>query len=148
MLRFTVSILAAFAALHAAEPIAGTWVLKSQQVNGRDTPSPPLTLHVTQSGDKLQFEYSAGESVRFAARLDGSPADVSNSAGKRMGTARITRRGPLEYRMMLEGLNRPTSSGKLTISNGGKTLISESDAVAPGGQRLHTVQTFDRRPND
>ncbi|HUA59806.1 MAG TPA: hypothetical protein VML19_13690 [Verrucomicrobiae bacterium] len=145
MLKRAILLLLAFAGLHAAEPIAGTWVLTSQQVNGRETASPPLTLRITQSGDRLQFEYSAKESVRFAARLDGSPADVSNSAGKKMGTAKVMRGGPLQYRVMLEGPNRPTSNGKLTISNGGKTLTSESDAMAPGGQRLHTVQIFERR---
>jgi hypothetical protein len=145
MLKSAVFLLVACAGLQAAEPIAGTWTLKSQQVNGRDTPSPPLTLRITQSaGDGLQFEYSSKDSVRFAARLDGSPADVFNSAGKKMGTARVTRGGSLEYRVMLEGPNRPTSNGKLTISNGAKTLTSESDAVAPGGQRLHTVQVFER----
>jgi hypothetical protein len=145
MLKSAVFLLVACAGIHAAEPIAGTWVLKNQQVNGRDTPSPPLTLRITLSGDRLQFEYSAKESVRFAARLDGSPAEVSNSAGKKMGTAKVTHGGPLEYRLMLEGPNRPTSSGKLTVSNGWKTLTSESDTTAPGGQRLHTVQVFERR---
>jgi hypothetical protein len=145
MLKVTAFVLVACGALHAAEPIAGTWVLKSQQVNGRDTPSPPLTLRITQSGDTLQFEYAAKDSVRFDARLDGSPADVSNSAGKKMGTARVTRGAPLHYQMRLEGLNRPTSNGKLTLSNGWNMLTSESDAIAPGGQRLHTVQIFERR---
>ena len=145
MLKSGAILLLAWAALHGAEPITGTWVLKSQQVNGRDTASPPLTLRVTPSGGGLQFEYSAKESLRFAARLDGSPAEVTNSAGKKMGTARLTRGGTFQYRVMLEGPNRPTSNGELRVSNGGKTLTSISDAVAPGGQRLHTVQVFDRR---
>jgi len=145
MLKSLSILLLACAALPAAEPLAGTWVLQSQQVNGRDTPSPPLTLRIAQSGGRLQFEYAAKDSVRFDARLDGSPAEVTSSTGRKMGTARVTRDGPLQYRVTLEGPNRPTSNGRLTLSRGSKTLTSESDALAPGGQRLHTVQVFERR---
>jgi len=139
-------VLACAATAYAAEPVAGKWLLKSQQVNGRDTTSPPLTLRITPTGEALEFEYStAADQVRFTARLDGSPAEVSGSRGKKMGTARVTRRSPDEYRVTLEGPNRPTSNGKLTVSAGGKKLTSESDALAPGGQRLHTVQVFERQ---
>jgi len=135
----------------AAEPIAGKWQLKSQQVNGRDTMSRPLTLRITQTGDQVEFEYSVAVnqkqevSLRFAARLDGSAADVKNSTGRKIGTARLTRGGPSQYLVMLEGPNRPSSLGKMTVSGNGKTLVSESDATAPGGDRLHTVQTFERQ---
>ena len=135
----------------AAEPIAGKWLLKSQQVNGRDTTSRPLTLRITQAGDLLEFEYSVAVdqkeevSLRFATRLDGSAADVTNSQGRTIGTAKATRAGPSQYLVTLEGPHRPTSSGKMTVSEEGRKLVSESDAVAPGGARLHTVQIFDRQ---
>jgi hypothetical protein len=136
-------------ALHtwAAEPIAGKWLLKSQQVGGRETASTPLTLRITQTGDALEFEYSAAASrMRFAARLDGSAADVKNADGRKIGTAKVTRGGgPSQYFVMLEGPNRPTSNGKLTVSSNGKTLVSESDAIARDGAKLHTVQTFERQ---
>ena len=144
-------VLAALAPAWAADPIAGTWRLKSQQVNGRETASRPLTLRITPEGEGLEFEYSVAVdqkqevSLRFAARLDGSAADVKNSEGRKIGTARATRAGPSQYRVTLEGPNRPTSFGEMTVSSDGKQLVSESDAIAPGGAKLHTVQNFDRQ---
>ena len=135
----------------AAEPIAGKWLLKSQQVAGRDTASRPLTLRIDQSGDLLEFEYSVAVdqkqevSLRFAARLDGSPANVKDSAGHTIGSAKVTRGRASEYLVTLEGPHRPTSSGKMTVSNNGTTLVSESDATAQDGAKLHTVQTFERQ---
>jgi hypothetical protein len=99
----------------------------------------------------LEFEYSvAGDpkqevSLRFAARLDGSAADVRNSEGRTIGSAKVSRAGPSQYLVTLEGPHRPTSSGRMTVSEDGRKLVSESDAVAPGGARLHTVQIFDRQ---
>ena len=141
----------AFLQAWAAEPIAGKWLLQSQQVNGRSTTSRPLVLRITPAGDTLEFEYSVAVnqkqevSLRFTARLDGSAAEVTNSAGRKIGTARVARGGPSQYLVQLEGPNRPTSSGKMTVSGNGKTLVSESDATAPGGDRLHTIQTFERQ---
>lgn len=135
-----------------AEAIAGSWLLKTQQVAGEEAPvSRPLTLRVTASGDALQFEYSvtAGQkqeiSLRFTARLNGAEADVKNFAGTKIGTARVTRGGASTYLITLQGANRPTSSGKMTVSNNGKTLVSESDAIAPGGKKTHTTQIFERQ---
>lgn len=146
MMRLLPALLLAVAAW-AADPIAGKWLLKSQQVNGRETASQPLTLRVTQTGELLEFEYSAaGNQMRFAARLDGSPAGVKNSEGRAIGTAKLTRGGPSQYLVTLEGPNRPTSSGKLTVSGNGKTLVSESDTTGRDGAKLHTVQTFERQP--
>ena len=135
----------------AAEPIAGDWSLKSQQVSGQEVASRPLMLRVTQSGDMLAFEYAvAGNqkqevSLRFTARLDGSEGEVKDSTGRKMGTAKITRSGPSQYLLMLQGPNRPTSSGKMTVGQNGKTLVSESDATAAGGAKTHTVQVFERQ---
>jgi hypothetical protein len=146
-----VMLLGAAAQAWAAEPIAGKWILKSQQVSGRETASQPLTLRITQTADLLEFEYSVAAdqkqevSLRFAARLDGSAADVKKSDGRKIGTAKVTRAGPLQYLVTLEGPNRPTSSGKMSLTNNGKTLVSESDATAPSGVKLHTVQTFERQ---
>ena len=42
----------------AAEPLLGTWRLDSQEVNGQKSNSEPLTLKVTQAGDKLAFAFS------------------------------------------------------------------------------------------
>ena len=151
-MRLAAVLLLALSPLWAAEPIVGTWLLKSQQVNARDTAAArPLTLRITQTGDLVEFEYSVAAnpkreiSLRFAARLDGSPADIRNSEGRTIGAARVSRAGPSEYRVMLEGPRRPTSSGKMTVSLDGKKLISESYAIAPGGDKLHTVQTFERQ---
>jgi hypothetical protein len=144
-------LMGALAHAWAAEPIAGKWLLKSQQVNGRQTASRPLVLRITQTGDTLEFEYAVAVnqkqevSLRFTARLDGSAAEVKNSAGRKIGTARVARHGAGQFLVQLEGPNRPTSSGQMTVSADGHTLVSESDAVAPGGDRLHTVQTFERQ---
>lgn len=132
-----------------AEPIAGKWLLKSQQVAGQEIASRPLILSISQAGDALAFEYSVAVnqkqevSLRFSARLDGTEADVTNSAGRKMGTAKVTRAGTAQYLVMLQGPGRPTSSGKMTVD--GKKLVSESDSVAPGGAKTHTVQVFERQ---
>ena len=135
----------------AAEPIAGTWLLKSQQVAGQERASRPLTLRITQTGDVLEFEYSVPVnqkqeiSLRFAARMDGSETDVKGPGGQKIGTAKVTRFGPSQYLVMLEGANRPTSAGRMTISSDGKTLTSEADASMPGGAKTHTTQVFARQ---
>jgi hypothetical protein len=149
-MRLATALLLA-AALQAAEPIAGTWHLKRQEVAGQETASRPLTLHITASGDTLAFEYAVvvnqrqQVSLRFAARLDGSPADVKDAADRKIGTARLTRAGPSRYLLQLEGPNRPTSAGSLTVSADGKTLTSESDAAPPGGAKVRTMQVFERQ---
>ncbi|SPE42534.1 exported hypothetical protein [Candidatus Sulfopaludibacter sp. SbA3] len=151
IMKYAALFVCILAQAFAAEPIAGKWLLKSQQVAGQETTSRPLTLRITQAGDALEFEYSVmvnqkqEVSLRFAARLDGSEADVKNSAGSKIGTAKVKRFGSSQYLVMLEGANRPTTSGRLTLSGNGKTLVSESDATAPGGAKTHTVQTFERQ---
>lgn len=152
MKRTAALLILALAHAWAAEPIAGTWLLKRQEVAGRDTASRPLTLRIAQSGDSLEFEYSVVAqnqkqevSLRFAAKLDGSEAEVKNSAGRKIGMAKVTRGGPSQYLVTLQGPNRPTSSGKMTVSSDGKTLTSESVAVASDGAKLHTLQVFQRK---
>jgi hypothetical protein len=140
-----VLLLVGAACAWAAEPIAGTWQLKTQKVNERPTTSPPLTLRIAQSGEALKFEYSSDASLRFDAKLDGSPAEVIGGDGKKIGVARVKHGGPEQYLVTLEGPNRPTMNGKLTVSSGGKTLTSESDVVGRDGQKVHTVQVFARQ---
>lgn len=151
IMKYAVLLLCTLLQASAAEPIAGKWLLKSQQVAGQERSSRPLTLRITQSGDVLEFEYAVivnqkqEISLRFAARLDGSEADVKDPAGRKIGTAKVSHFGPGQYLVMLQGPNRPTSSGRMTLSNNGKTLVSEADATAAGGAKTHTVQVFERQ---
>ncbi len=151
MKRGVVLLLCAALYAWAAEPIAGKWLLKSQQVAGQERGSRPLTLRITQSGDVLEFEYSVTVnqkqeiSLKFAAKMDGSEAEVKNAEGRKIGTAKVSRFGPSQYLVMLEGPNRPTSSGRMTLSKDGKTLTSEADATVPGGAKAHTTQVFERQ---
>ena len=143
---------AAVAPAWTAEPIVGNWLLKSQQVAGRDVPvARPLALRIAQSGNALEFQYAVMVnqkqeiSLRFTAPFSGAEADVKNFAGAKIGTARVTHAGASAYLVTLQGPNRPTSSGKMTVANNGKTLVSESDAVVPGGAKTHTTQVFERQ---
>ena len=136
----------------AAEPLLGTWRLDSQEVNGQKSNAEPLTLKVSQEGDKLAFAFSVPVndvyfvSMTYAVKLDGSEADVKNSKGDKIGTIQITAGGPSIYKMTLKGPNRPDSSGKLTVSPDGKTLTSETDTVqgGQGGRSMHSKQLFSR----
>jgi hypothetical protein len=151
IMKYAVLLLCATLHASAAEPIAGKWLLKSQQVAGQERTSRPLTLRITQAGDVLEFEYSVmvnqkqETSLRFAARLDGTEAEVTDSTGRKMGTAKVSHFGPSQYLVMLQGPNRPTTSGRMTLSDNGKTLVSEADATAPGGAKTHTTQVFERQ---
>jgi hypothetical protein len=141
----------ALVAATAAEPLIGKWLLKSQQVSGQDAPSRPLTLEIRPVGNALEFEYSVQlnnsrvVSLRFVARLDGSPGDIKDAQGRKIGTAKVLRANAADYSVMLEGPNRPTASGKMKLSADGKTLECESDSTARGGAKTHTVQIFGRQ---
>ena len=134
-----------------SEPLVGRWLLKSQRISGHETPSRPLALEIRPADDALTFEYSVpasnarAVSLRFAARLDGTPGDIKDAQGRKIGTAKVLRTGVGEYSVTLEGPNRPTASGRMRLSSDGKTLTCESDASAPGGAPTHTVQTFARQ---
>lgn len=140
---------AAAASLWAAEPLLGTWRLGRQDVNGEKTNSEPLTLRISQSGDKLAFAFSVPVnnvdfvSMSYTVRLDGTEGDVKNSRGEKIGTIKISPAGASQYSMTLKGDNRPESSGKLTISSDGKTLTSESDTLQ-AGHMIHSKQSFSR----
>lgn len=63
-----------------------------------------------------------------SVHLDGSESDVNDARDQKVGTVKIAKPGPSEYRAVLQGSTRPTASSKLTISPYGKTLTSESGA--------------------
>ena len=144
-----VILLASIASAWGAEPLLGTWRLDRQEINGQQTSSEPMTLKVTQSGDKLEFAFSVPVnniyfvSMSYTVKLDGSDADVKNANGDKVGSIRITAGGPSQYKMVLKSPNRPDSDGKLTVSADGKTLTSEAES-AQGGHTIHSKQTFSR----
>ena len=136
----------------APEPLIGTWRLDSQEVNGQKSNAEPLTLKVSESGDKLAFAFSVPVnnvyfvSMTYTVKLDGSESDVKNSQGEKIGTIQVTSGGPSQYKLVLKGPNRPDSAGKLTVSPDGKTLTSETDTVqgGQGGRSMHSRQLFSR----
>jgi hypothetical protein len=156
-MRRTVFLIAALAlfstAVNAApEPLLGTWRLDSQEVNGQKSNAEPLTLKITQAGDKLAFAFSVPVndvyfvSMTYTVKLDGSEADVKNAKGDKVGTVQMSASGPSQYKLTLKGPNHPDSSGRLTVSADGKTLTSETDTVqaGPGGRSTHSKQLFAR----
>jgi hypothetical protein len=146
------TILLATAIYAAPEPLVGTWRLDSQEVNGQKSNSEPLTLKVTQAGDKLAFAFSVPVnnvyfvSMTYTVKLDGSESEVKNSHGEKIGTIQVTSGGASQYKLILKGPNRPDSAGKLTVSPDGKTLSSETDTVqgGQGGRSMHSRQLFSR----
>jgi hypothetical protein len=134
-----------------AQPLVGRWLLRSQQISGQESALRPLLLEITAVGGALQFEYSVPSKVSkaitlsFVARLDGSASEVKDAQGRKIGTAKVLRGSALEYSLTLEGPNRPTASGRMKLSADRATLECESDSVAPGGSRTHTVQVFARQ---
>jgi hypothetical protein len=137
------------AVLAASDPLIGTWRLDRQEINGSQTKGEPLTLKITEAGDKLAFAFSVPinnvyfVSMRYDVKLDGSAAEVKNANGDKIGTVEIKPSGPSQYTLTMKGPNRPASSGKLTVSADGKTLISETDAVQ-AGRSIHSKQFYSR----
>jgi len=136
--------------LLAAEPLVGLWRLQRQEINGSATEFEPLTLQISQAGDRLRFAFSVPMpdiyfvTTTYTLRLDGSSADIMNGTNQKIGTIQMTRSGAGQYALTMKGPNRPDSQGKLTISADGKTLISESDATQ-SGRAVHSKQIFARR---
>jgi hypothetical protein len=136
----------------AAEPLLGRWLLVSQEIGGQKTEVDDLTLRIIPAGQTIEFAYSVPVnniqfvSVRFIARPDGTEADVTNANGKKIGTVKVTRSGALQYRIVLQGQNKPTASGTMTVSSDGKTLTSESESKQPGQSAVtRMVQVFARQ---
>ena len=133
----------------AAEPLVGTWRLERQELNGEKTNSEPLTLKVSQAGDRFAFAFSVPVNqvyfvgMSYTLRLDGTEADIKNSEGAKIGTIQMTASGASQYKLIMKGPNRPDSIGKLTVSPDGKTLTSEADTVQ-AGRPIHSKQLFSR----
>ena len=131
----------------AGEPIAGKWLLKHQEVAGKETTSNPLTLAITPAGKSLDFAFIVTVndkpvvSLKFTTPLDGSAAEVTGGDGKQMGTAKVSRDGG-SYKVLMEGAGRPAVTTHMTVSPDGKTLTSESDVTTPSGVDVHTEQIF------
>jgi hypothetical protein len=135
-----------------AEPLLGRWLLVSQEVGGQKTPIDELTLRVVPVGQTLEFAYSVPVnniqfvSLRFAPRTDGTEADVTDANGKKLGIVKVTKSGASQYRIVLQGQNKPPASGTMTVSADGKTLTSESESKPPGQSApTRMVQIFARQ---
>lgn len=134
----------------AVEPLAGKWLLKHQEVAGKETGSNPLALVITPSGKLLEFAFvvtvhdAPVVSLKFTSLLDGAEAMVAGSDGKKIGIAKVAADGPSKYKLRLEGEGRPPVTTQMTVSPDGKTLISESDVKTPSGEDVHTTQVFAR----
>jgi len=136
----------------AAEPLLGRWLLVSQEIGGQKTAVDELTLRVTMTGQTLEFAYSVPVrdiqfvSLRFTARPDGAEADVTNANGQKIGTAKVTKSSASQYRLVLQGQNKPTASGTMTVSADGKTLTWESESKQSGQSAFtRMVQVFSRQ---
>jgi hypothetical protein len=146
---FSVGLTTAAAPLWAAEPLVGLWRLQRQEINGAAAEFEPLTLQISETGDRLRFAFSVPlpdvyfVTTTYTVRLDGSSADIMNGNDQKVGTIQMTRSGPRQYALTMKGQNRPDSQGKLTISPDGKTLVSEADATQ-SGRSVHSKQTFAR----
>jgi hypothetical protein len=133
----------------AEEPLVGTWRLESQEITGQKSNFQPLTLKISQAGNKLAFAFSVQVndapvvSVSYALLLDGSDADIKGAKGEKLGTIQMRAAGASQYKLGMKGSNRPDSVGKLTVSTDGKTLLSESDAIL-AGRSIHSRQVFAR----
>ena len=144
--------LCVFAGSAGTEPLVGTWVLSNQTVNGQKVDSEALTLRIYPAGDALEFAFSVPingihfVSMRFVSvRVNGSAGTVENASGAKIGTVKLLKIGPVEYKTVVEGPNRPSGTNTMTVSPDGKTLTSESDTTVAGKPASHAVQTFSRR---
>ncbi len=145
-------LLTALAQAATVEHLIGTWTLSSQTIDGRKVDIEPLTLRIYPAGDAFEFAYSTPingihlVSMKFiGVHLNGEAGTVQDVKGQKMGTVRVSKVGPLSYKAVIEGANRPKAEGKMTISADDQTLTSESDTTAGGKGVTHAVQVFSRR---
>jgi hypothetical protein len=149
ILTWTVALLCATVS-QAADPLVGTWRLNSQEVDGQTVTFEHLTLRIQPTNGKLSFAFSVPVnriefvSMSYTAKPDGEEADVKKSDGQTIGTVRVTKVSPLQYKVVMKGPNRPDSSGNLTVDKDGKTLTSEQDSVSRSGRPVHAKQIFVR----
>jgi len=151
-MRFLLTLAAALAiplTAAAPEPLVGTWRLEHQEINGEPTRFEPLTLRITQEGERLKFAFSVPVndvylvSMSYTVRLDGTDADIKNGRDEKVGTIQVKSDGPSQYKLSMKGPNRPDSSGKLTVSPDGKSLTSETESMQ-NGRSVHSKQVFSR----
>src|SRR5262249_9214321 len=106
--------------LRAAEGLVGIWRLERQEINGQPGDTDPLALKVSQSGDTFSFTFSVlineiyVVSLKYTARVDGSPADIKTGSDDKVGTVQMTRSGANQFTFIMKGPNRPDSRGELT----------------------------------
>ncbi len=143
-------LMAAAGQLWAAEPLAGRWTLTSQEIDGKKVDADPLLLRIVQRGTVLEFGYSVPVnnvyfvSMSFVSKLDGTEADVKDAKENKIGTVQVTRAGDSQYKVILQGTNRPTAVGTMKVSADGKTLTCASDSKTSDQRTVHTVQVFAR----
>ena len=149
---FGLAILLLAGPARAAEPLLGRWLLVSQEVGGQKTEVEELTLRIVMRAQTFEFGYSVPVnniqfvSLRFAARPDGTEVDVTNGNGQKIGTAKLTKSSPLLYKLVIQGQNKPTASGTMTVSADHKTLTWESESKQPGRSAItRTVQVYSRQ---
>jgi hypothetical protein len=147
LLRAAALLIFATSLVRAGEPIAGKWLLKHQEVAGKETTSNPLTLAISPAGKAFDFTFivTVNEkpviSLKFTAPLDGTEAEVTGGDGQKMGAAKVSKDGG-SYKVLMEGSGRPAVTTHMTVSPDGKTLTSESDVTTPSGVAVHTEQIF------
>ena len=146
------AIILSGAPARAAEPILGRWLLVSQTVDGQKTAIDELTLRIVMRGQTLEFGYSVPVnniqfvSLRFAVHPDGTEADVTNAKDQKIGTVKVTKVSPLQYKLLLQGKDNPPAPGTMTVSADHKTLTSESESKRPGQTAVtRMVQIFSRQ---
>lgn len=90
-----ISLKAPTPSLSVAEALVGPWRLERQELNGQNGDFDPLTLQISQAGDKLSFAFSVPAngipfvSLTYTVRLDGSGADIKNANGQTIGTIQM-----------------------------------------------------------
>ena len=136
----------------AADPLVGRWLLVSQEIDGHKSEISELTLRIEAAGQALEFAYSVPVnniqfvSLRFTARPDGTETNVTNANGQKIGTAKVTKASASQYRVIVEGPNKPTATSTATVSADGKTLTWQSEAKQPGqAAATHMTQVFSRQ---
>jgi hypothetical protein len=144
-------VVAMFSKAAAPEPLIGTWILFSQTLDNQKVDTEPITLRIYPSGNALEFAYSSPLNgihvlnLKFTSvRLDGSEGSVQDFNNKKLGSVRVTKVSPREYKIMIEGPNRPKGIGRMIVSADSKTLTSESETSVKGVTK-RALQVFNRR---
>jgi hypothetical protein len=149
-LSLTLVLRATLAYTWAPDPLVGTWKLERQEMNGETGKVPPLQLSVYQIRDSLSFAFAAliddayVTTMGYRVLLDGTEADVKNAKGEKVGTVKVTVSAPSVYAITMSRPDRPSTTGKLTLSADGNTLTSETD-TPQGDRSIHLLQMYVRQ---